>query len=87
MSQDKTSTPVNQNKTMSQTALEVSNEPKRLTKSHNHDHFWIEDGELFESYSTLRGLRYRHLLSVHGMPDEETCSESCLKFIEKEYLN
>jgi hypothetical protein len=72
---------------MNASELSLSNEPKRLTKSHNHDHFWIEDGELFKSYSTLRGLRYRHLLSVPGMPDEETCSDSCLKFIEKEYLN
>jgi hypothetical protein len=58
-----------------------------ITKSHNHDHFWIEDGILFETYKTIRGLRFRELKEVPGMPDEDKCSEECLKFIEKEYYN
>ena len=72
---------------MSQTALEVSNEPKRLTKSHNHTQFWIHNEQLFESYWTIRGLRWRFIIDVPAMVDEETCSEYSLEFIEKEYLN
>lgn len=57
-----------------------------IQKKHNHDHFWIEDGVLYESYNTIRGLRYMEILKVPNMPDEEKVSEECLKYIEKEYL-
>lgn len=32
--------------------------PKKLTPRNNHHHFWIEDNVVYESYSTLRGIRY-----------------------------
>jgi hypothetical protein len=35
-----------------------------ITKSHNHNHFWIEDNTVYESYNTLRGLRYRPIAEV-----------------------
>ena len=38
-----------------------------LTKDKNHDHYWIEDDVLYESYRTIRGLRYRPVLEVFGM--------------------
>jgi hypothetical protein len=72
---------------MSANYLELLNEPKRLKKSHNHSHFWIQNEQLLESYWTIRGLRWRFLIDVPLMQDEENCSEYSLEFIEKEYLN
>ena len=70
-------------------AISISKEliSGKLFKSHNHDHYWIEDGNLFESYMTLRGLRYRHLMQVNGMPDCDKCTEAMIIYIEKEYLS
>ena len=58
-----------------------------VPKRHNHNHFWIENGILYESYNTLRGLRFLDVKEVPGMPDEEKCSENCLKYIYKNYYN
>lgn len=66
---------------------DVSNLKSRITKKHNHDHFWIEDEVLYESYRTIRGLRYLPILEVKGMPDNENCNEACIIYIEKQYLN
>lgn len=60
---------------------------KKLFKSHNHHHYWIENSHLFESYMTLRGMRYRELMEVNGMPDCVNCTESMIIYIEKQYLN
>lgn len=38
--------------------------PIKLTKSDNHNHFWIEDEVVYESYNTLRGVRYMSIASV-----------------------
>lgn len=59
---------------------------QKLLKDENHDHYWIEEEVLYESYKTIRGLRFRRLLSVPGMPDSELCTEEMLVYIEKEYL-
>ncbi len=56
-----------------------------VPKDRKHDHYWIEDGVLFESYRTIRGLRYRRLKDVPGMPDEDNCSGECIVYINKEY--
>ena len=56
-----------------------------IRKRHNHDHFWIEGGILYESYSTIRGMRYMEVMEVHGMPDEEKCNNACITYIAKEY--
>lgn len=37
---------------------------QQIIPSHNHDHFWIQNGHLFESYMTPEGLRCRELISV-----------------------
>lgn len=58
-----------------------------LSRDRRHSHFWIEDGELFESYETIRGRRFRHRLSVKGMPDTEKCLPDMIKYIESEYLS
>lgn len=59
---------------------------KEVYKSHNHDHFWIEDGTLFETYKTIRGLRWREKFEVKDMPDVERCTEECMKYIAETYL-
>lgn len=58
-----------------------------IPKKHNHDHFWIEDNVLYESYNTIKGLRYLPIKEVHGMPDVEKCDESCIKYISKKYYS
>jgi len=61
--------------------------PVLLSRDRRHSHFWIEDGELFESYHTIRGLRYRHRFAVNGLPDTDKCQPDMLKYIEAEYLS
>lgn len=65
---------------------EMENPKSKLWRDRNHSHFWIEDGELYESYRTIRGLRYMHRLSVPNLPDTENCPDDMLKYIEAEYL-
>lgn len=60
-------------------------EKSQLIKSHNHDHFWIEDNILFESYKTIRGLRYRSIMEVM-LQDNDKLSESEIEFINKSYF-
>jgi len=57
-----------------------------IFKSHNHHHYWIENNHLFESYMTLRGMRYRELMEVKRMDDCDNCSDAMIKYIEKEFL-
>ncbi len=62
-------------------------EPKKLFMDTRHDHYWIEDGLLFETYKTIRGLRFRDILEVDNEPDNDRLSENDITRIEKEYLN
>ena len=57
-----------------------------LWKDEKHSHFWVEDGELYESYNTIRGLRYRHRLSVNGVADCDNCPLDMLLYIVKEHI-
>jgi len=66
--------------------MENTDTKKKIHKDRNHDHYWIEDGKLFESYRTIRGLRYRFLIDVN-LPDCDKCDESQIKYVEAEYLN
>lgn len=59
---------------------------KELPKDEKHDHYWIDDNVLYESYRTIRGLRFRPVLEVYGMPNCEKCDQSILIYIEKEYM-
>lgn len=68
-------------------ATHAQREVKILHKDEHHHHFWIENETLFESYTTIRGMRYRFRLDVPGMPDEEWCSVACINYIEKQYCN
>lgn len=58
----------------------------KLNRDDKHSHFWIWHEQLYESYFTLRGIRYRLRMEVPGMPDEDVCSPECITYIEKEYL-
>jgi hypothetical protein len=60
--------------------------PPTLWRDEKHDHFWIDNGELFESYRTLRGLRWRHRLSVPGMPDMDRLTDGVIQVVEDRYL-
>lgn len=59
---------------------------KSVFKSHNHDHYWIENEHLFESYMTLRGMRYREIMEVEGMEDCDKCSDTMMNYIVNKYL-
>ena len=52
-----------------------------IPKDRRHHHYWIEDGILYETYSTIRGNRYRELYKVN-YPDRETVSDEELSRIE-----
>lgn len=58
----------------------------RISKQTNHIHYFISDEILYESYNTIKGLRYLEVMEVAGMPNEKKCSEQCLFYIVKEYL-
>ena len=58
----------------------------QLNKSHNHDHFWIEDNFAYESYNTIRGLRYRQICGV-DYPDTEKLSEVDILLINSQLKN
>jgi len=62
-------------------------EQKKLFKDKRHDHYWIEDGVLFETYKTIRGLRYRGILEVPNLPDNDRCDDDCINYIVKQFLN
>lgn len=53
-----------------------------ITKDDWHDHFWIEDGVLGETYKTIRGLRYRFRCYV-DYPDRDKVSDEELIEVEK----
>lgn len=63
------------------------NQLKNIHKDRRHDHYWIENGVLYESYRTIRWLRWRGLCNVRGMPDMDRCSEACIINIEKKINN
>jgi len=59
----------------------------KIPKHPNHDHYWIDDEVLYESYKTIRGLRYIPILEVFGMPNCEKCTNDMIVEIEKIYNN
>lgn len=54
-----------------------------MQKIHNHDRFWIEDEILYESYRTIRGLRYRQIMAAPGFKNCERCSEEIFQQLYK----
>ncbi len=41
----------------------------------NHDHYFVQSEQLFESYRTHRGLRSCFIKPVPGKPDSDNCDE------------
>ena len=64
----------------------VKKKIKQIPKKENHSHFFIDNEFLFESYNTIRGLRFLQVMPVLGMPNEKNCSDYCLFYIVKQYL-
>jgi hypothetical protein len=60
---------------------------KQLTKDNNHLYFWVNNEELFETYQTIRGRRWRLIMPVLGMKNIEKCSEEDIEMIEMIYVN
>lgn len=59
---------------------------KTLTRDERHDHYWVMDGILMESYWTIRGMRSRHIMAVApGTPDMDQVENEVLTLFEKEY--
>ncbi len=54
-------------------------------KESNHDHYWVQSGHLFESYRTLRGLRYRRLRDIN-IPDCDSCTQEMIDAADVECL-
>lgn len=54
----------------------------KIIKSHNHSHYWIEDEKLFESYKTIRGLRYRFIRELKGYIDSDRVTDETISEIE-----
>jgi len=52
-----------------------------IYKDEHHHHYWVENGILFETYGTIRGLRYRSLLKV-DYPDKDKLSEADFAIIK-----
>lgn len=42
-----------------------------LIKHPNHHHYWIEDETLYESYTTIRGMRSFPVKEMPGEPDND----------------
>lgn len=58
---------------------------RKVNKHPNHKFYWVEDGELFETYGTIRGNRYQFLMAVPEFPDKEPLEDEDILAIEKEY--
>ena len=46
-----------------------------ILKDEKHSHFWTQDGELCESYYTIRGMRFRFITNV-DYPDCENLTDA-----------
>ncbi|WP_435263027.1 hypothetical protein [Tenacibaculum sp. nBUS_03] len=55
---------------------------RKLDKSHNHNHFWIEDYTVYESYNTTRGVRYRPVAEVI-MEEKDFLTEEDIKSVNE----
>ena len=62
--------------------------PFQIIKSHNHDHFWCENNIVYESYNTIRGLRFRQLIELNfKYPDKELLTETMVTFLNNIFKN
>ena len=54
-----------------------------IFKSHNHDHFWVADNVVFESYNTARGLRSNGIAIV-DFPDKDELSDEDVEALNEQ---
>lgn len=58
----------------------------KLSKDEAHSHFWIEDGALYESYHTIRGLRFKYRMAVPLMSDSHKLDDATIFYIETHFI-
>lgn len=51
-----------------------------ITKRKNHDHYWVDNKVLYESYRTIRGLRFQMVCQV-DMEDNDRLTDEEIKSI------
>ena len=54
-----------------------------ISKVHNHDHFWVEDCILYETYKTNRGFRF-HAVAEVLYPDTDKLTEKDIEIITEQ---
>ena len=53
-----------------------------IKKSNNHDHFWTDKNIVYESYKTIRGLRFRRITILDfNYPNHEKLTDSMVLFL------
>ncbi|RUT68671.1 hypothetical protein D0817_20130 [Flavobacterium cupreum] len=57
-----------------------------LTRSQNHSHFWTENKIVYESYNTIRGLRFREVAILWFFyPDHQKLTQPMLNYLNKRF--
>jgi hypothetical protein len=66
--------------------MTISIKDLHIPRHPNHDHYWIQNGVLGESYQTIRGLRFRELAEVSEFKNNKNLSKdemiSVMLFLE-----
>jgi len=57
-----------------------------IIKKHNHHHFWIEDGILYETCTAIGGLCHSPIMKVEGFVDNNNCDNETIDLINKKYF-
>jgi len=62
---------------------------RSIPRGANHHHFWIEDSILYESYTTIRGMRYCFKMALENgaYADTDNVSGYLEECIAKEYFS
>jgi len=57
-----------------------------IIKSPTHANFWVENEVLYESYRTIRGMKYRYVMEVKGIANNYFCDDEFIRNIKKKYI-
>lgn len=59
-----------------------------LIKSHNHSHFWTENKIVYESYNTIRGLRFMQIAELWFFyPDHNILTQPMIDYLNRRFEN
>ena len=59
-----------------------------LIKSPSHDHFWTENRIVYETYLTIRGLRFRQIAELwFYYPDHKILTEPMIEYLNKRFAH